>query len=58
MNDSDAVRVDVVWNEESVNDHLHYVGIWYKFSIRVNMCAYTQINLHTRIRTSPTASPT
>ena len=27
VNDSDGVRVDVVWNEESVNDHLHYVGI-------------------------------
>ena len=25
-NDKDRVRVDVVWNQESVNDPRHYVG--------------------------------
>ena len=25
--DKDGVRVDIVWNQESVNDHRHYVGI-------------------------------
>ena len=26
-NDKDRVRVDVVWNQESVSDPRHYVGI-------------------------------
>ena len=26
-NDKDRVGVDVVWNQESVNDPRHYVGI-------------------------------
>ena len=26
-NDKDRVRVDVVWNQESINDPRHYVGI-------------------------------
>ena len=55
-NDKDRVGVDVVWNQESVNDPRHYVGVWYTFNLRVSMCVH--INVHTRIRASPAASPT
>ena len=55
-NDKDRVRVDVVWNQESVSDPRHYVGIWYRFNLTVSMCIYTDMYIHA-YGPSPTANP-
>ena len=56
-NDKDTVRVDVVWNQESVNDARHYAGMKYRLNLGVSVCVYTHIDVHTHIRASPTTSP-
>ena len=54
-NDKDGVGVNVVWNQESITDARHYVGIEYRFNLnsRVSMRIYR----HTHIRACPTETP-